>query len=60
MQLSKRIALGALIGATFGCVLEISRNLETAWARILLPAVAAGGLAIAVTWLLGRRQTEKS
>jgi hypothetical protein len=59
MQLSKRIAVGALAGALFGCVLEVSRNLESGWARILLPAAAAGTLAMAVTWLIGRRTQEK-
>jgi hypothetical protein len=50
------IALIALAGGIFGCVQGISHELASVWARVLLPGIAAGCLAGAVSWILGRKE----
>ena len=48
------IALIALACGVFGAVQGVSHELESIWARVLIPGIAAGGLAATVSWILGR------
>jgi len=53
-QKVRTIALIALACGVFGAVQGASRELDSIWARVLIPGIAAGVLAGMVSWILGR------
>ena len=49
-----KIALIVLAFGVFGAVQGVSHEMDSLWARVLIPGIVAGGLAGAVSWILGR------
>ena len=53
-----QIALIVLVAAIFGCLMAVRDMVDSIWARALIAGIAAGSLALGVSWILHRNAKE--